>query len=253
MGKTTTAINYAWYQAASGRRTLLIDSDNQGSIRVMLNVKAQHFFSDFLLGHFPLQQCVVPAAENLAVLCGNKQTVEAETALARVPSPEAILKNRLEPAESDYDAVVIDVSPSINLVQTCVLMYARNVVIPVNMDLLSLNGASAVYETIRHLNDLRNAHIRLIGLLPCQIDQRLSITGAVQGALKTLSQRFGVPVLPGIRTDQSVNRALLAHQPVLQFDPGARVSIDYKSAFDEVTNLIRENENGTPQNLGSAV
>jgi chromosome partitioning protein len=238
VGKTTAAVNYAWYLAGTGRRTLLIDTDSQGSVGVMLNLKPKHFFSHFLVNKFHLDECAVPAGENFHVLCGNKDTVQAETALAGAVVRELALKLLLEPYEQQYDAVVIDVSPSINLLQTCAMVYARNVLIPVNMDLLSLNGANAAYDMIRLLNDLIKADIHAVGLMPCQVDQRLSVTALVQQGLEKMSQMFRIPILPAIRTDQSVNKAFRARRPLLAHDPASKAAQDYLAAFEQITNSI---------------
>ncbi len=238
VGKTTAAVNYACYLAQRGHRTLLIDTDSQGSIAVMLNLRPKHYFSQFLVNKFHLDECIVPFGENLSVLCGNKDTVQAESALAGAVVRELALKIILQPYEQQYDAVVIDVSPSINLLQTAAMVYARNVLIPVNMDLLSLNGANAAYDMIRLLNDLIRADIRAIGLMPCQVDHRLSITALVQQGLEKMSQLFDVPILPGIRTDQSVNKAFRAREPLLLFDPQSKAALDYLNVFNQITPLM---------------
>lgn len=239
VGKTTAAVNYSWYLANSkGLRTLLIDTDSQGSVGVMLNLKPKHYFSHFLVNKFHLEECTVQAGKNFHVLCGNKDTVQAESALAGAVVRELALKMLLEPYEKQYDAVVIDVSPSINLLQTCAMVYARNVIIPVNMDLLSLNGANAAYDMIRLLNDLIKADIRPIGLMPCQVDQRLSVTTLVQQGLQKMSEMFNIPILPAIRTDQSVNKAFRSRKALLEFDPNSKASQDYIAAFEKVTEII---------------
>jgi chromosome partitioning protein len=247
VGKTTAAVNYAWFLANSrGLRTLLVDTDSQGSVGVMLNLKPKHYFSHFLVNKFPLEECVIAAGKNLDVLCGNKDTVQAESALAGAVVRELALKILLEPYEARYDAVVIDVSPSINLLQTCAMVYARNVVIPVNMDLLSLNGANAAYDMIRLLNDLIRAEIRPIGLMPCQVDQRLSVTTLVQQGLEKMAAMFHIPVLPAIRTDQAVNKAFRSRKALLEHDPGAKAAQDYLAAFEKITASIEGSREQIP-------
>ncbi len=76
VGKTTSAVNLAWYFAQNGRRTLLIDTDSQGSVGVMLNLKPKNYFAHFLVHKFHLDECIVPVRENLDVLCGSKDTVQ---------------------------------------------------------------------------------------------------------------------------------------------------------------------------------
>ena len=253
MGKTTAAVNLAWYLAnTKNLRTLLIDTDSQGSVGVMLNLKPAHYFSHFLLSRFDLAECVVTAGPNLQVLCGNKDTVQAESALTGAVVRELALKIILEPYEAKFDAVVIDVSPSINLLQTCAMVYARNVLIPVNMDLLSLNGANAAYDMIRLLNDLIKADIRPVGLMPCQVDQRLSVTTLVQQGLQKMSEMINVPILPAIRTDQAVNKAFRARKALLEFDPNAKAAQDYVAAFQRIVELSEAPAYGVVQEKATA-
>ena len=238
VGKTTTAINYAFYLAEKGYRTLLIDTDSQGSVCLTLNLKPAHFLSDLLLGQATISQCAVSAHENLEVICGNKQTAAAESVVAASDLRQFSLAAALQPGDNSYTAVVLDVSPAISVIQTCALVYCRDVLIPINMDLLSLNGANAVCETIQLLNDTVSEPVRIIGLMPSQVNAGLAITRLALQGIQALSTKFNVPVLPGVRTDQTVNRAFSAHQPVLQFDREARISQDYVAVFDQITAII---------------
>lgn len=240
VGKTTAAVNYAWYLSQRGYRTLLIDTDSQGSVGVLLNLRPKHYFSHFLVHRFSLEECVASYNENLDVLCGNKDTVQAESALAGAVVRELALKLSLEPYEKTYDAVVIDVSPSINLLQTSSMVYTRNVLIPVNMDLLSLNGANAAFDMIRLLNDLIKAEIVALGVMPCQVDQRLSVTGLVMQGLEKMSQLFTIPILPAVRTDQNVNKAFRQRKPLLEYDGNSKAAQDYITVFDQITRMMLE-------------
>jgi chromosome partitioning protein len=242
VGKTTTAINYACYLAQRNYRTLLIDTDPQGSVGIMLGLLPDGFLSHCLLQERTLPQCVMSAQENLDVLCSNKQTVEAELRLSASASPQTALTSTIGPFEDLYSAVVLDVSPSIGLLQTCAMVYARRVLLPVNMDLLSLNAANAVCDTVRVLNDWLSEPILVVGLMPCQVHKGLSITHLAEEGLQTVSAKFGVPVLPAVRTDQSVNRAFTVRQPLLAFDPTSRAAQDYVAVFDRVTANIENSE-----------
>jgi hypothetical protein len=106
------------------------------------------------------------------------------------------------------------------------------------MDLLSLNGANAAYDMIRLLNDLIKADIRPVGLMPCQVDQRLSVTVLVQQGLEKMSDMFHIPILPAIRTDQMVNKAFRARKALLEHDPGSKAAQDYLAAFEQITAVI---------------
>lgn len=244
VGKTTTAVNLSWYLSERGYRTLLIDTDSQGSVALILNLQPLHSFGHFLLHRSSFEESIVHVKTGFDVMCGSKQTLEAESTLTQLPSAESTLKLALEPIEDKYDAVILDASPSLGLIQTGALIYARNVLIPVNMDLLSLNGASATYETIQFLNSLFNSQIRVIGLLPCQVNRQLSITRVIEEGLGRMSQALKLQVLPGIRTDQTINKALLARKTVVEYDPDARSAQDYALAFEKILDVFEDSGNG---------
>jgi chromosome partitioning protein len=242
VGKTTTAINYACYLAQRDYPTLLIDTDPQGSVGIALGLAGSNFLSEFLLQRVTLDRCVVRALKNLDVLCSNKQTVEAECRLAAAPSPEFGLAVALAPFEHQYAAVVLDVSPAITLMTTCAMVYSRRVLLPVNMDLLSLNAAAAVCDTVRLLNDMLPEPILIVGLMPCQVHKGLAVTRLGEQGLQAISTKFDVPILPTVRTDQSVNRAFSMQQPLLAFDPGAKAAQDYIMVFDRVKAIMEDAE-----------
>jgi cellulose biosynthesis protein BcsQ len=91
---------------------------------------------------------------------------------------------------------------------------------------------------IRLLNELIKAEIRPIGLMPCQVDQRLSVTTLVQQGLKKMSEMFNIPILPAIRTDQAVNKAFRARKSLLEHDPNGKAAQDYITAFEKITDQI---------------
>jgi nitrogenase subunit NifH len=74
--------------------------------------------------------------------------------------------------------------------------------------------------------------------MPCQVDQRLSVTTLVQQGLEKMSEMFHIAILPAIRTDQSVNKAFRARKALLEHDPNAKAAQDYITAFEKITDRI---------------
>lgn len=91
------------------------------------------------------------------MLCSNRETSQAEAALLGQVAREMALKLILKPAEGTYDYVIVDVAPSITLLQTCALVFARNLVVPLDMDMLSVQGAQMAVESARMLNCVGSA------------------------------------------------------------------------------------------------
>jgi chromosome partitioning protein len=169
---------------------------------------------------------------------------------------EFVFNNLFTQVETGYDAVLIDVAPSINLMQTCAMVYGKSLLIPVSMDPLSLQGAAASIETARMLNSLIRIEIQPVALLPVMVDRRLQITEVVTASLKDLSVRTRIPLLHGIRTDTTVTKCNRAKTFLADFEPRSKALEDYQIAFDELLNLLhgepRKNQDEIQETAGPA-
>lgn len=238
VGKTTTALCLARYLADSGRRTLLIDSDPQGSIDTILRLKPAHHLADFLINKYALEDCVISPSKNLDVLCGSRETASAETKMMGEFARERLFENLFGLYDEKYDAVVVDVAPSVSLMQTCAAVYTQNVLIPVDADLVSLSGAGACLQFIDTLSKAIRTPIQPIGLLPTKVDRRLGMTRIIRDFLGGLSQRFSVPILQEIRTDTAVSKATREKQFLADFDPKCKAFEDYCKAGEQLLDIF---------------
>jgi chromosome partitioning protein len=239
VGKTTTAWNLAGYLSTiKQQRVLLVDADSQGSMASHLELKPKKHLSNLIIGGELLQECAVPVNDHLQVLCSNRETAQVEAALIGQIGRELAFERAFAPYANEYDWIIIDVAPSITLLQTCGMMMTGNVLVPVSMDDLSLQGAQASLEAAKVLNSLYGRSIRIIGFLPTLVNKTLLIAKITQEALEKLSGRDGIPVLPSIRIDQAVNKARRARQFVFNYDSKSRVAEDYMAAFEHVLGLL---------------
>jgi chromosome partitioning protein len=238
VGKTTTAVNFAGYLVAQGKRVLLIDADSQGSVATYLGLRPEKFIVNLIIGKEPLARCITRHSERLDVLCSNRETQQAEAALLGQMAREMALKFLLKQADDVYDFAIIDVAPSITLLQTCALVYARNMLIPLDMDMLSLQGAQMSAESTRMVNEMYGIDTRVVGFLPTQVNHRHQVTDVVSSALTLLSKRTGIPVFTEIRTDQTVHKASRQRQFLFDYDPKCKAAEDYLNAFGEITKVL---------------
>jgi chromosome partitioning protein len=248
VGKTTTAVHYAGYLSTRGRRVLLIDADSQGSVTTILGLKPKRFLAQFIINRERLSACVTEVNEHLHVLASQRTTQDAEAALLGQMAREKALQMLLGPeVDGQYDAVIIDVAPSVTLLQSCGMMFAGNVLIPVAMDLLSLQGAQMSVETVRLLNDFYSTNIRILGFLPTMVNARLQITTVVSNTLCSMAAKAGIPVLPAVRVDQAVHRAASARQLLFDYEPTSRAAEDYTTTFDQITASFETVRHGQAQ------
>jgi chromosome partitioning protein len=244
--KTTTTLNLARYYADQGKRVLIIDTDPQGSITVVLGLSdpgkplyknpGKSLFNFLIHGH-SLEDCIVSVHPLIDLLPSNRQTVEAEQMLLAQIARELTFVNVLPKVDAAYDVVLFDVAPSISLLQTCAVLYTQQILVPVSMDPLSIAGLVASVETARMLSQYFSRPIKTVAILPVIIDKRLGVTKRVMDDLETISAETGVPLLPGIPTDSTVTKAS-GESFLADFDPTCRAMLAYVEAFDALGKLL---------------
>lgn len=237
VGKTTTAITLARLWADKGLRTLLVDADSQGSIGSILRVKPELYLNDFLWNKRRLIDCVTRPADGLDVLCSNRDTLEAEQRAIATIGRERIFEIMFQPFEEQYDAVIIDVGPSLSLMQICAMVYTTDFLIPISMDALSVTGATAFFNTAQQLEVQIRKVCRCVGLLPTIVDHRYQNTEMVTKMIQLVSDNYKAPVLPAIRTDAVVAKAIRQRQFIGDVDPKAKSLEDYKSVSEHLLRL----------------
>jgi chromosome partitioning protein len=242
VAKTTTAVTLARCFAEHGLKTLLIDTDPQSSISSILPIKPQFFLFDFLIQEFALRECIVSAHEHIDVLCSSRKTQQAEDIIATQQSRDVMFERALSDsgADKDYNAVIIDVAPSFSWFQTCGMIYARHVLTPVAMEPLSVQGAVASISAAMELNQLfkRPEDIRVVGLLPVMVNQRLAMTEPIMESLRRLSAQRNVPLLPAVRTDTTVVKAAKERKFLSDYDQKCKAWEDYKLVADRLIQVL---------------
>jgi chromosome partitioning protein len=234
VAKTTTVTTMARVFADMGMKVLIIDTDSQGSVASILNLKPENYLYNFLVNNQAFRDCIVEAGPNVHVMCSNRRTVEAEAVFMGVTGREMAFDNVFPLEDDHYDVVLLDVAPSITLLQTCSMVYAKAILIPVAMDPLSLQGAMASIQTAASLNKLFRLNIKVAGILPVMVNRRLRMTDMILNSLEELSQTYTVPLLPPIRTDTAVNQAAKMRKFVAEFDPKAKAVEDYTVATKQL-------------------
>lgn len=228
VGKTTSAVTLARLWAEAGLRTLLVDADPQGSIGSILRVKPELYLNDFLWNKRRLADCVVQPLPNLDVLCSNRDTLEAEQRAIGTIGRERIFENIFQPVEDQYQAVLIDVGPSLSLMQICALVYTTDYLVPISMDALSVTGATAFFNTAYQLELQIKKQCRCVGVLPTIVDQRYQNTEMVMRMIHMVSEKYNIPVLHHIRTDSVVAKSIRLRQFIADVDPKTKCLEDYR-------------------------
>ena len=238
VGKTTTAIALARCFADRGLRTLLIDCDPQGSIAIHLRLKPPAYLADFILNQLRLQDCVVTPSNRLDILCGNRETSTMEQRIFTVYGREHVFANAFQMYEETYDAIVVDVAPSISLLQALAMVLCQNVLIPAHMDTLAVSGAGATIFSEKTIGDSIRVPIHTVGLLPTDVNKSRSLTDVVMKMIGQLGENYNIPVLQMIRTDTTVGKAARAHKMLQDYDPKCKSVEDYDQVAGALLGLF---------------
>lgn len=240
VGKTTSALTLGREWADRGKRVLIIDTDPQASVSSVLNLKPAKTLFNYLIGGLRFEDCITPAGHGIDVLCSSRETMKTETILMGDVAREYAFVQTFGQIERGYDVILIDVSPSITLLQTCAMVYAEQIIVPVGMDMLSYQGASAAIEAANSTNKLLRTNIRVVGVLPVMVDRRLAISATVLEGIESLCTSMHVPMLSAIRTDANVTKAARMGQFLVDYDPKTKAMDDYRVVATELEKLLGE-------------
>lgn len=230
-GKTTTAVTVAAGLAAKGRRVLLVDTDGQGNVGVSLGMQNEKTLYHVLVMGLDPHEAIVEVRPNLHVLPSNETLAAAELFLAGRQRRDRVLASRLGVLRAEYDAIIVDCSPSLSLMNQNALVFADGVLCPVACDYLSLVGVRQVLRTIKQVNRLLSHPVRLWGVLPTLYDARARV--CVE-AYDTLRQHFGDRCLAPIRVASRAKEAPSQSQTLFEYAPDATATKDYWKVVEQL-------------------
>src|SRR5271155_4690846 len=242
VGKTTTAVNLAASLTATKRRVLLIDLDPQGNATMGCGIDkhAQARTScDVLLGDCNMVEALVAVEYGgFMLMPSNQDLTAAEVRLLTMASGrEFKLRNALQPVREDFDVVLIDCPPSLNMLTLNALVAADSVMVPMQCEYYALEGLTALMQTIEQIRDNINPDLEIEGLLRTMFDPRNNLANEVSAQLL---QHFGEKVFRTvIPRNVRLAEAPSFGKPVLFHDKESRGALSYLALAGE---MIRREE-----------
>ena len=192
VGKTTTTINLAASLAAAKQRVLLVDLDPQGNATMGSGIEKRDLPAtvyQVLLGNTSVKEARHRSeVGKYDVLPANRELAGAEIELVDLPQRETRLKDALQAVTDEYDYVLIDCPPALNLLTLNGLCAARSVMIPMQCEYYALEGLSDLVNTIQKVRANLNPVLEIEGLLRTMFDPRNTLAQQVSDQLQ---QHFG--------------------------------------------------------------
>jgi chromosome partitioning protein len=236
VGKTTTTVNLAAALAATKRRVLLIDMDPQGNATMGSGINKnalQLSICDVLLGDASASQVLQHASEaGYDILPANADLTAAEVQLMNKIGRERQLFLAIDTLRENYDYILIDCPPSLNMLTVNALVAANGIVVPMQCEYYALEGLSSLLDTIEQIRISVNPDIRLEGLLRTMYDPRNNLSNDVSSELvEHFGDRVYRTVIP---RNVALAEAPSHGQSILKYNKNSRGSLAYLALAGEV-------------------
>ncbi len=236
VGKTTTSVNLAASLAASGKRVLLVDLDPQANATMGSGVNKQTTkvtVYHVLLGDATIQTSRVTGTQGkYDLIPANRDLAGAEVEMVNFAQRETRLKTALEAIAHEYDYILIDCPPALNLLTLNGLCAARAVMIPMQCEYYALEGLSDLVNTIKRVRNNFNPALRIEGLLRTMFDPRNILAQQVSDQLqKHFGEKVYRTVIPrNVRLAEAPGFGL----PVLYHDEQSKGAQAYLELAKEI-------------------
>lgn len=240
VGKTTSAVNIAYYLAKKGHKTLLVDFDPQGNATSGLGVDKQALeatMSEVILETKLLADIIVETEhKNLFLAPTTPHLANTEAELAQANRRFSRLKNAIDTLPGGYDFVIIDSPPSLSLLTVNGLIAARFVLLPVQAEFYALEGLGQLLETMKLVRKSMNPTLDLLGVLPTMVDGRTTLSGQVHEEIKKHfpGKVFKTVIPRNIRLAEAPSHGL----PVGAYDKFSKGARAYKAVAKEVLERV---------------
>ncbi len=223
VGKTTTAVNLAHGLAEDRERVLLIDTDTQGQCSKMLGIEPGPGLAELLAGELEAEKAIVRARPELWLLRGGQDLSGSKRIIARQDiRSEAVLSEVLKPFENHFDYIILDTSPGWDSLLVNVLFYADEIICPVSLEALSVDGFMSFLKSIEPIQKYKDISIKYV--LPTFQDGRVKKS---QEILEQLQGYFKDRLCNAIRYSVKLSEAPAYGKTIFEYAGKDRGSQDY--------------------------
>lgn len=244
VGKTTTAINLSAALAELGKKVLTIDIDPQGNTTSGLGFIKQEIENtiyELMLGECSIRDCLrTNEIDNITLISSNVDLAAAEIELIGIQDKEYILKKAVDEIKEEYDYIIIDCPPSLNMLTINALTTASSVLVPIQCEYYALEGLSQLIHTVELVKERLNPELEIEGVVFTMYDARTNLSlQVVENVKSNLKQAIYKTIIPrNVRLAEAPSHGL----PINLYDPKSAGTESYKLLAEEVINKGREEE-----------
>ena len=224
--------------AEKGKKVLVIDTDPQGNTTSGLGIDKNDLDNtvyELILGECSIYDCIVKdAIPNVSVLPSNVNLAAAEIELIGVDKKEFILKNEVDFVKDDYDFIIIDCPPSLNLLTINAMTTADSVLVPIQCEFYALEGLSQLIHTVNLIKERLNPDLEMEGVVFTMYDSRTNLSmQVVENVKANLQENICETVIPrNIRLAEAPSYGM----PITMYDSKSSGADSYRKLADELIN-----------------
>lgn len=234
VAKTTSAVNLGHGAAMRGLDVLVVDLDTQGNVADALGMDEGSELYEWLITGKDTEQVAQPTGrDHLKIIRSNKMTAQLKVAASGMDFREMIIANALEAYE--YDLVILDCPPSVDILHTAALVAADLLLIPTKLDQFAIKG---VIEMLRSLDSVQRAtrsNCKLAGIIPTFYDQ---VTSESHGQLANLAEQYGSLVWPPVAADTNCRVANRVGKTLWEMPVNTRAKLGYAACLERLLKII---------------
>ena len=238
VGKTTTAINLSACLAEAGKKVLTIDLDPQGNTTSGLGIDKDEL--ENTVYELMLDECSIKESmkktdiENLTIIPANVNLAGAEIELLDVKEKEYVLKNSVDYIQDDFDFIIIDCPPSLNMLTINSMTTANTILVPIQCEYYALEGLSQLMHTIHLVQERLNPNLEMEGVVFTMYDARTNLsTQVVENVKNNLDTTIYQTIIPrNIRLAEAPSHGL----PITLYDSKSAGAESYRDLAREVIN-----------------
>ena len=236
VGKTTTSINLSASLAAKGKKVLVIDTDPQGNTTSGFGIEKNELedtIYELILGECSIRDCIISnVIKNVSVVPSNVNLAAAEIELIGVDKKEFILKNEVDYVKDDYDFIIIDCPPSLNMLTINAMTTADSVLVPIQCEYYALEGLSQLIHTIDLVQQRLNPDLIIDGVVFTMYDVRTNLSNqVVENVKENLDTKIYETLIPrNIRLAEAPSHGL----PINMYDSKSAGTESYRMLAKEV-------------------